>query len=100
MDADKTARSGLKSLAGRRISNRMHHYFVFETAAGFCGIAWNDVGITRFQLPTKSAEATERILLRRVPDAKPGAPTPEIVAAVAAVRRHFEGERTDFSEFK
>ena len=77
-----------------------HHYLVFETASGFCGIAWNDVGITRFQLPTKSAEATERILLRRVPDAKPGAPTPEIVEAVAAVKRYFEGERTDFSEFK
>src|SRR6476619_271004 len=77
-----------------------HHYCVFETAGGFCGIAWNDVGITRFQLPTKSAEATERILLRRVPDAKPGAPTPESVEAVAAVKGYFEGDRTDFSECK
>jgi len=34
-----------------------HRYLIFETAGGFCGIAWNDVGITRFQLPTKSAEA-------------------------------------------
>jgi methylated-DNA-[protein]-cysteine S-methyltransferase len=34
-----------------------HHYLIFETAGGFCGIAWNDAGITRFQLPTKSAEA-------------------------------------------
>jgi len=31
-----------------------HHYLIFETAGGFCGIAWNDAGITRFQLPTKS----------------------------------------------
>ena len=29
---------------------------VFETAAGFCAIAWSDAGITRFQLPTKSAK--------------------------------------------
>jgi hypothetical protein len=49
-----------------------HHYLIFETAGGFCGIAWNNVGITRFQLPTRSAEAAERILLRRVPDANPG----------------------------
>ena len=21
-----------------------HHYLIFETAGGFCGIAWNDVG--------------------------------------------------------
>src|SRR5260370_19473253 len=77
-----------------------HHYLIFETAGGFCGIAWNSVGITRFQLPTRSAKATERILLRRVPGAEPGAPTPEVVKAVAAVKRYFEGEETDFSGFR
>ena len=78
----------------------MHHYFIFETASGFCGIAWNNVGITRFQLPTRSAGAAERILLRRVPGAEPGAPMPEVVEAVAAVKRYFEGEETDFSGVK
>lgn len=78
----------------------VHHYFIFETAGGFCGIAWNDVGITRFQLPTKSAGATERILLRRIPGAEPGKPTPDVVAVVAAVKRYFEGEEIDFSDVK
>ena len=77
-----------------------HHYLIFETAGGFCGIAWNDAGITRFQLPAKSAEATERSLLRRAAGAKPGAPTPEVAEAVAAVRRYFDGKETDFSRFK
>jgi methylated-DNA-[protein]-cysteine S-methyltransferase len=77
-----------------------HHYLVFETASGFCGIAWNNVGITRFQLPTRSAEATERILLRRIPGAQRGAPTPEVAEAVAAVKRYFEGEETDFASFR
>jgi methylated-DNA-[protein]-cysteine S-methyltransferase len=77
-----------------------HHYLIFETAAGFCGIAWNDVGITRFQLPTRSPEATKRLLLRRAPGMKPGAPTPEVDAAIAAVKRYFEGEETNFSGFK
>ena len=77
-----------------------HHYLIFETAGGFCGIAWNDAGITRFQLPTKSAEATERVLLRRTPGAKPGAPRPEVAEAVAAAKRYFEGEETDFSGFR
>src|SRR5215469_7742225 len=77
-----------------------HHYLIFETASGFCGIAWNDVGITRFQLPTRSAEATERILLRRMPGAEPGAPTPEVAKAIAAVKRDFAGEETDFSSFE
>jgi methylated-DNA-[protein]-cysteine S-methyltransferase len=76
-----------------------HRYFIFETAGGFCGIAWNSVGITRFQLPTKSAEATERMLLRRLPGAEPGAPTPEVADAVAAVKRYFAGNETDFSGF-
>jgi methylated-DNA-[protein]-cysteine S-methyltransferase len=76
-----------------------HNYLIFETAGGFCGIAWNDVGITRFQLPTRSAEATERMLLRRVTGAEPAAPTPEVAEAVAAVKRYFAGEATDFSGF-
>ena len=74
-----------------------HHYFVFETAGGFCAIAWNDAGITRFQLPTRSAEAAERILLRRLPGAEPGAPTPEVIETIAAAKRYFAGEETDFS---
>ncbi|MBY5793132.1 methylated-DNA--[protein]-cysteine S-methyltransferase [Rhizobium leguminosarum bv. viciae] len=74
-----------------------HHYLIFETAGGFCGIAWSDAGITRFQLPTKSAEATERLLLRRLPDAEAGAPTPAVLETVAAVKRYFQGEETDFS---
>src|SRR4030095_13712850 len=77
-----------------------HHYLIFETAGGFCGIAWSDVGITRFQLPTKSAESTERLVQRRVPGAEPGVPTPEVADVVAAVQRYFAGEETDFSGIK
>ena len=79
---------------------RTDHYLIFETAGGFCGIAWNSAGITRLQLPTKSASATERMLLRWAAGAKPGAAPPEVAEAVAAVRRYFEGKETDFSRFK
>ncbi len=82
------------------MSQTVHHYHVFETAGGFCGIAWSGAGITRFQLPTRSAAATERLLLRKVPGAEQGTPTPEVAAAVAAVQRYFTGEATDFSRFK
>ncbi|MGA7261295.1 MAG: methylated-DNA--[protein]-cysteine S-methyltransferase [Stellaceae bacterium] len=78
----------------------VHRYLIFEAAGGFCGIAWNDAGITRFQLPTKSVEATEQILLRRVPGAKPDAPTLEVAEAVAAAKRYFEGEKVDFTGFR
>jgi len=74
------------------------HYHVFQAASGFCGIAWNHVGITRFQLPTGSYDATERLLRRRAPDAEPGMPVAEVLQVVAAVVRYFEGEQTDFSD--
>ena len=81
------------------MGQRVHHYLIFKTLGGFCGVAWSNAGITRFQLPTKSAEAAERNLLRRLPGAERGAPTPEVVEAVAAAERYFEGEETDFSGF-
>src|SRR5262252_1278565 len=85
----------------RVMGETAHHYLIFETAGGFCGIAWNSAGITRFQLPTKSAEAAERLLLRRLRGAEPGgAPTPQVVEAVAAAKRYFAGEPTDFSSFR
>jgi methylated-DNA-[protein]-cysteine S-methyltransferase len=81
------------------LSQTAHHYLIFETAGGFCGIAWSGLGITRFQLPVRSAEATERNLLRQLPGAEPGTPTPQVLEAVAAVKRYFAGEKIDFSGF-
>lgn len=74
------------------------HYAVFETASGHCAIAWNNVGITQFQLPTRSAESAERNLLRRRPDAVPGKPTPDVAPTIAAAQRYFNGEKIDFSQ--
>ena len=72
-------------------------YHVFATAGGFCAIAWREAGVARFQLPLRSAEAAERLLLRRAPGAERGNPPPQAAAAVAEAERHFNGERTDFS---
>jgi methylated-DNA-[protein]-cysteine S-methyltransferase len=87
-----------------RYSNRtsqamtaLHRHFVFKTAHGFCAIAWNDAGIARFQLPAKSAEAAERLMLRRTPSAGRGVPPPMVSEAIAAATRYFEGEKRDFS---
>jgi methylated-DNA-[protein]-cysteine S-methyltransferase len=75
----------------------MRRYCIFETAAGFCAIAWSELGVVRFQLPLKSAEAAERLLLRRAPDATPGEPRAEISEAIDAAKRYFAGEETNFS---
>lgn len=72
-------------------------YTIFETSKGLCGLAWNDGGITCFRLPGLSAEATERALRRRLPAARPGDATPAVAEVIAAVRRYFEGNPTEFS---
>jgi methylated-DNA-[protein]-cysteine S-methyltransferase len=82
------------------MAEAIHRYHIFETAGGFCGIAWNHAGITRFQLPTKSADSTERLLLRRIPGAEAAEPNADVVEAIAATRRYFAGEEIDFSDIR
>jgi methylated-DNA-[protein]-cysteine S-methyltransferase len=76
---------------------RTYHYHLYATAGGFCGIAWTDAGIARFQLPADDVAATEKNLLRRIPGAVRTEPTADIAAVVALVRRYFQGEPVDFS---
>jgi methylated-DNA-[protein]-cysteine S-methyltransferase len=80
------------------MDQRQQQYSVFETAGGFCAIAWNGTAITRFQLPTHSAAATERNLRRRLPDAAPGTAPPDVAKVIAAAQRYFAGEQVDFSD--
>jgi methylated-DNA-[protein]-cysteine S-methyltransferase len=82
------------------MSEAGQHYQVFETAMGFCAIAWSDAGVARFQLPTKNAESAERLMRRRAFGAEPGAPPEDIAAVVAAAKRYFDGEETDFSHVR
>jgi methylated-DNA-[protein]-cysteine S-methyltransferase len=79
------------------MSEAAQHYQVFETAMGFCAIAWSDAGVARFQLPTKTAEAAERLMRRRAYGAEPGAPPKDVAAVVEAAKRYFAGEEMDFS---
>jgi len=76
---------------------RAHLYCSFETAVGFCAIAWTEAGVSRFQLPADDLAGAEKNLLRRIPAAVRGEPTPEIAATVAAVKRYFQGQAVDFS---
>ncbi|TCL72078.1 methylated-DNA--[protein]-cysteine S-methyltransferase [Rhizobium sp. BK251] len=82
------------------MSEATQHYCIFEATGGHCGIAWSGEGISRFQLPTKSAESTERLLLRRIPGAERAAPTAEVAVVVDKVKRYFRGEEVDFVDVK
>jgi methylated-DNA-[protein]-cysteine S-methyltransferase len=80
------------------MSQAAQSYHVFETTMGFCAIAWSGAGVSRFQLPTRTAEATERLMRRRAFGAEPGAPPESIAAVVEAAKRYFAGEEMDFSQ--
>lgn len=77
--------------------SRTSHYHVFETPGGWCGIAWNEKGVTRFQLPTSTREGTERLLLRRIAGAEPAEPPENVGRTIDLVKRYFAGEAVDFS---
>jgi methylated-DNA-[protein]-cysteine S-methyltransferase len=84
--------------ARHHIARMKTYYAVFETKLGTAGITWNDVGVTRFQLPSASADATTRRLLRHAPDAEPAVPPPSIAQTIDAAKRYFAGEKIDFSD--
>jgi methylated-DNA-[protein]-cysteine S-methyltransferase len=74
-------------------------YHLFDTRIGICGVAWNEGGLQRVQLPEADARATERRVsqqgvLRREPR-----PPEEVAACIDALARYFDGERVDFGGF-
>ena len=74
------------------------HYALFDTVAGFCGLAWTADGVVRFQLPGQSRDETECLLKRRLPDMQRGEPTPGIAATINGVKRYFAGETVEFTD--
>jgi methylated-DNA-[protein]-cysteine S-methyltransferase len=73
------------------------HYCLFDTDLGACGVAWNERGLTRFQLPEADKRATERRLTLRAPNSRTESPPPQVEKAIADVQRYMAGQRVDFS---
>ena len=80
------------------MSQTQLNYHIFETVMGFSAIAWSERGIARFQLPTKTTEAAERLIRRRAPGAEPEAPPEDVAAVVADAKRYLAGDERDFSQ--
>ena len=75
----------------------MNRYSIFEPAAGFCGIAWNDTGLTGFKLPEDTEARTGQSLAARAGDG-PGDPPAWVRGVIARVKLHLEGAAQDFSD--
>ena len=75
----------------------MPHVF-FPTQFGTCGIAWNDTGLTGFQLPEEPRELAEQHLATKAHSKPATGPAPEWVQRIITrVQQHFEGQLQDFS---
>ncbi len=67
-------------------------FAIFDTAIGWCGIAWGPRGIAGVQLPEGSAPATRARLLRRFPGAREAPPPPEARRAIDGIATLLRGE--------
>ena len=73
-------------------------HLLFDTPFGTCGIAWNDAGLTGFQLPEATAPATEEHLAAKARTvAATEAPPVWIAQLVARVQDHLAGRLQDFA---
>jgi len=73
-------------------------YEMFPTALGPCGIAWNDRGITRVQLPERDRERTEDRLRELAGNAERARPPSWVKRTMDRIKRHLGGRMEDLSE--
>jgi methylated-DNA-[protein]-cysteine S-methyltransferase len=72
---------------------------LFPTAFGTCGIAWNERGLTGFQLPDSDVEATEHRLAAKAHSKSADEPRPEwLRRLIERVQAHLEGKLQDFAD--
>ena len=76
-----------------------HHYILFETGIGTCGIAWSERGLTRLQLPERDLAATERRLRAAgALHADHGRLPSWVELTVSEVRHYAAGQHVAFAE--
>ena len=80
-----------------RLARSMTHT-LFPTVLGPCGLAWNEAGLTCFQLPETTAENTARQLTTRARGPQDNAPRPAWVRRlIERVQQHLAGQPQDFA---
>jgi methylated-DNA-[protein]-cysteine S-methyltransferase len=71
-------------------------YCLFDTAIGACGLAWNERGLTRLQLPESDRIVTEKRLSANAAGASHPAPA-AIEQLIADMQDYMSGRRVDFA---
>jgi methylated-DNA-[protein]-cysteine S-methyltransferase len=71
----------------------MHHFTLFDTAIGRCGLAWSTRGVIGLQLPEKNDAATRLRLMRHCPAAEEATPPAMIKRAIDDIVALMRGEK-------
>ena len=71
---------------------------LFNTALGWCAVAWSDRGIVGLQLPEADQDRTRDRLRRRHGGSLNAEPPPSVQRAIDAVQRLLEGQRVDLAD--
>lgn len=70
-------------------------YALFDTAIGWAGLAWGDLGLVGVHLPESDPETARRSFLRRFPDAAEAPVPPHLDKTVDDIRALLRGEKPD-----
>ncbi|HEX3462449.1 MAG TPA: methylated-DNA--[protein]-cysteine S-methyltransferase [Candidatus Elarobacter sp.] len=80
-----------------RVAGKARGFSVFETAIGYCGIAWTDDAIAGAQLPDHDETTTRARMRGRFPGVPEAPPPDHALAAIDAIRALLSGEPRDLS---
>lgn len=72
-------------------------FAVFETAIGWCGVAWGANGITGVQLPEATEAQTRTRMARRFHATREEAPPADVRRAIDGIVAQLRDEAADFS---
>ena len=76
----------------------MTQYTLFETAIGWAGVAWGDLGLVAVHLPERDAEIARRGFLRRFPEAVEAPAPAELASAIERIQALMRGEKADLKD--
>jgi methylated-DNA-[protein]-cysteine S-methyltransferase len=75
-------------------------FTLFETAIGWCAIAWGPRGVLGVQLPETDEAATRARLQRRFPDARETSPQADVQGAILQIVHLLRGQAEDLAPIK
>jgi methylated-DNA-[protein]-cysteine S-methyltransferase len=76
----------------------VHHFALFDTAIGRCGIVWSERGIAGVSFPESDDRKTVERVRRRFPQAKEAKPTADVQRAIDGIVALLSGDPRDLND--